>query len=151
MDLGIEEGKQQQVADTLKKFLAESYALYLKTQNYHWNVTGPNFAGLHALFEEQYTELAEAIDAIAERIRALGDTAPGSFKAFTELSEMTEPEATTADAMITDLVISNELIIRKAREFVHLAEESNDAGTADFLTARIEVHEKAAWMLRSSL
>lgn len=150
-DLGLAEQKQKDVAGRLQIFLAESYALYLKTQNYHWNVTGKHFYGLHNMFEEQYTELAESIDEIAERVRALGEKAPGSFKRFNEMSELSEPISGSAEDMVADLTKSHEFIVRKAREFVDFAEENGDVGTADFLTARIEVHEKAAWMLKSTL
>nr|WP_283250892.1 Dps family protein [Rhabdothermincola salaria] len=132
--------------------LADTYTLYLKTHNYHWNVTGPMFQTLHLMFETQYNELALAVDLIAERIRALGAAAPGSYHAFSELSSITEetdsPDATT---MIRRLVEGQETVARTAREVFLVADAAGDQPTADLLTQRMQVHEKAAWMLRSLL
>ncbi len=152
INIGISEAERQSVADGLSRLLADSYTLYLKTHNYHWNVTGPQFATLHTLFETHYTELAEAVDLIAERIRALGFTAPGSYKAFSALSSIEEEDDTpTAADMIKRLVVGQETIVRTAREVFPIAEQAQDEPTADLLTQRMQIHEKNAWMLRSLL
>jgi len=141
-----------QVVEALSALLASSYVLYLKTQNYHWNVTGPMFTTLHTLFETQYTELALAVDEIAERIRAVGAFAPGSFSAFAKLSGVTEetgrPEA---KAMIQNLVSDQEAIAEAARRVITAAETVRDQASVDLATRRLHVHEKNAWMLRSHL
>ena len=150
INIGINEKDRQEIADGLAKLLADSYTLYLKTHNYHWNVKGPLFNTLHQMFEEQYTELAEAVDEIAERIRALGEPAPGSYKAFAELTSIEEEEGEpSAEDMIRRLVRGQEAVVRTARSVIPVAEAANDEPSADLLTQRMQVHEKNAWMLRS--
>lgn len=152
VNIGINEQDREKIAKGLSKVLADSYTLYLKTHNYHWNVTGPMFNTLHLMFEGQYTELATAVDEIAERIRALGVYAPGSYKAFAGLTEIQEEtEVPAAEEMIKQLVIGQETVARTAREVFKLADEAADEPTADLLTQRMQVHEKNAWMLRSML
>ena len=152
LDIGINTHDREQIARGLSKLLADSYTLYLKTHNYHWNVTGPQFNTLHVMFEGQYTELATAVDEIAERIRALGVRAPGSYSAFAELTKIAEGSGEeTAEEMIRQLVIGQEAVARTAREVFPLAEAANDEPTADLLTQRMQIHEKNAWMLRSML
>lgn len=150
--LDISEKDKEQIVQGLSQLLADTYSIYLKTHNFHWNVSGPMFVTLHTLFEQQYTELALAIDIIAERIRALGAFAPGSFKAFQELTSIPDmediPDALT---MIALLVEDNETIIKTARSIIPLADKAYDTPTADLATARILVHEKTAWMLTSLL
>lgn len=150
--LDISEKDKEQIVQGLSQLLADTYSIYIKTHNFHWNVSGPMFVTLHTLFEQQYTELALAIDIIAERIRALGAFAPGSFKAFQELTSIPEmediPDALT---MIALLVEDNEIIIKTARSIIPLADKAYDTPTADLATARILVHEKTAWMLTSLL
>ena len=139
-----------QIAEGLGRLLADTYSVYLKTQNYHWNVRGPLFHTLHAMFEEQYTELAEAIDEIAERIRALGFNAPGSFSEFSRLSTINEAtEVPNAQQMIADLIEDQATLVATAKEVFPLVERANDEPTADLLIRRMQVHEKTAWMLRS--
>lgn len=143
---------QPAVVEQLSKLLASSYILYLKTQNYHWNVTGPMFTTLHALFETQYTELAAAIDEIAERIRALDAKAPGSFAAFAKLSPVKEETGQpTADKMIRKLVADQGAIDKIAHDLFDAADAVEDQATADLATRRLDVHQKNAWMLRSHL
>ncbi len=138
------------VADGLSKLLANTYALYLKTQNYHWNVRGPMFMTLHHLFEKQYQELALSIDVIAERIRALGFSAPGSFSTFTELSDIKdETDIRSANQMLEQLAKDHELVVLSAKLVYSLAEDTHDEVTADLVTQRISVHEKNIWMLNS--
>lgn len=150
--IGISREDREQISEGLKRVLADSYSLYLLTHNYHWNVTGPMFQTLHTLFEEQYTELALAVDEIAERIRALGFYAPGGFKVYAELSSIVHPEdVPKATQMIQDLVNGHETLVRTARSVFPVVEEGQDEPTADLLTQRMQVHEKAAWMLRSLL
>lgn len=152
IDIGIAPKQRKQIAAGLSRLLADSYTLYLKTHNYHWNVTGPQFNTLHLMFEGQYTELATAVDEIAERIRALGEPAPGSYKAFAKLTSIEEEEKVPdAETMIRQLVIGQETVVRTARELFPLVEEAGDEPTADLLTQRMQVHEKTAWMLRSML
>jgi len=152
LDIGINKNDREQIAKGLSKLLADSYTLYLKTHNYHWNVTGPQFNALHVMFEGQYTELATAVDEIAERIRALGIKAPGSYSAFAELTKVQEGTGDeTAEEMIRQLVRGQETVVRTAREVFPLAEAANDEPTADLLTQRMQIHEKNAWMLRSML
>ena len=152
INIGITEKDRKAIANGLAKVLADSYTLYLKTHNYHWNVTGPLFNTLHLMFEAQYTELATAVDEIAERIRALGVAAPGSYKAFTELTEIEEEtDVPSADEMIRQLVIGQETVVRTARTVFKIADSANDEPTADLLTQRMQIHEKNAWMLRSML
>jgi starvation-inducible DNA-binding protein len=152
INTGIGEADRQAIAEGLSRLLADSYTLYLKTHNYHWNVVGPMFNTLHLMFEEQYTELALAVDQIAERIRALGERAPGSYREFLELSSVEEEsERPDAEEMIRQLVIGQETVVRTAREVFPQVEAANDEPTADLLTQRMQVHEKTAWMLRSLL
>ncbi len=150
--IDIDQATRKSIALGLSRLLADSYTLYLKTHNYHWSVTGPQFASLHLLFETQYTELALAVDLIAERIRALGEKAPGSYKAFSELSSIPEeadlPNATT---MIRRLVEGQETVVRTARSLFREVDAAADEPTADLLTQRMQLHEKNAWMLRSLL
>ena len=152
MDIGINSDDRQALADSLSVLLADSYNLYLKTHGYHWNVTGHMFRTLHLMFEEEYTELALAVDEIAERIRSLGHIAPASFSSYRELSSMPE-DASVPDAleMVANLVIDHESVARSARASLLVAEGANDAVTADLATRRLDVHEKTAWMLRSLL
>ena len=152
INIGIPEAKRVEIAKGLSKLLADSYTLYLKTHNYHWNVTGPMFQALHTMFETQYNELAIAVDDIAERIRALGEKAPGSYAEFSKLTTIKEETGTpSARDMIANLVTAQESVIRTARSVFPMAEEGNDEATADLLTQRIQLHEKTAWMLRSLL
>ena len=152
INIGIDEENRESIAEALSKVLADSYMLYLKTHNYHWNVTGELFHSLHEQFEGQYTELADAIDEIAERIRALGYRAPGTFKEFNELTsikeEQEEPEALE---MVRRLALGNEQVLRTAREALEPANAAEDEATIDLLTERLHVHSKTAWMLRSHL
>lgn len=152
IQIGIDAQKRAQIAQGLSRLLADEYTLYLKTHNYHWNVTGPMFATLHTLFETQYIEQATAVDEIAERIRALGEPAPGTYSAFAKLTGIAE-DATTPDAkgMIANLVRGQETVVRTAREMMALAQDAGDEPTADLLTQRMQIHEKNAWMLRSLL
>jgi starvation-inducible DNA-binding protein len=150
IDTGIPAKQRKEIADGLSRLLADTYTLYLKTHNYHWNVTGPMFQTLHTMFEQQYTELATAVDEVAERIRALGHPAPGSYAAFAKLSSVHEAEGTpSAEDMVRDLVSGNETVAKTARSIFDAADEGKDEATADLLTQRMSVHEKTAWMLRS--
>lgn len=154
INIGISEQNRIAIAEGLSKLLADSYTLYLKTHNYHWNVTGPMFNALHTMFEEQYTELATAVDEIAERIRALGEPAPGSYKAFAALTSIEEEDhgqVPDAKEMIKQLVIGQETVARTARSMFDIVEEAKDESSADLLTQRMQIHEKNAWMLRSML
>jgi len=152
IDIGISEQDRAEVSHELSKLLADAYSLYLTTHNFHWNVTGPLFNTLHAMFMEQYTEEWQALDEIAERIRALGHYAPGSYQQFTELSSITTPtEVPAAEEMIRMLVVGNQEVAKTARAALERAEEASDAPTVDLLTRRLDVHEKNAWMLRSLL
>ena len=152
IDIGIDAKQREEIAGGLSRVLADTYTLYLKTHNYHWNVTGPLFNTLHLMFEQQYTELATAVDEIAERIRALGEPAPGSYKAFSKLTDIQEEtDMPAAEEMIRQLVIGQETVVRSAREVFKIAEAASDEPTADLLTQRMQLHEKNAWMLRSML
>ena len=152
IDIGINESDRAQIAEGLGRVLADSYTLYLKTHHYHWNVTGPMFNTLHLMFEQQYTELALAVDMIAERIRALGFPAPGSYREFAELTTVAEdPPDPDANEMIRDLVRAQETLVRTARSLFPAIDKAGDEATADLLTQRMQVHEKNAWMLRSML
>ena len=152
MDIGIDAAKRQQIASGLSKVLADTYTLYLKTHNFHWNVTGPMFQTLHLMFEQHYNELALAVDLVAERIRALGFPAPGTYKQFSALSSIREEEGIPkANEMIKLLVEGHEAVARTARTVFVTADEANDQPTCDLLTQRLQVHEKTAWMLRSLL
>ena len=138
--------------DALSTLLASSYSLYLKTHNYHWNVTGPMFQTLHLMFEAQYSELALAVDLIAERIRSLGFPTPGTFREFADLASVKEDDdRPAATEMIRRLVVAQETVARTARSVFPLVEQAHDEPTADLLTQRLQVHEKTAWMLRSLL
>ncbi|PYF04497.1 starvation-inducible DNA-binding protein [Rhodopseudomonas faecalis] len=152
INIGIPEAQRAKLAEGLSKLLADSYTLYLMTHNFHWNVTGPMFNTLHAMFMAQYTEQWTALDVIAERIRALGFAAPGTYKEFVKLASIEEVEGTPkAMDMVRHLVAAQEATARTARELFPLTEEANDQPTADLLTQRLDVHEKTAWMLRSLL
>ena len=152
IDIGISDSDRQTIADGLGRVLADTYTLYLKTHNFHWNVTGPMFSTLHTLFMTQYTELSLAVDTVAERIRALGFPAPGSYAQFAQLTSIAEETGVPkAEEMIRQLVAGNEAVARTARGVFPVAAEANDQPTADLLTQRLVVHEKAAWMLRSLL
>ncbi len=152
INIGIEAEQRQQIAAGLSRVLADSYTLYLKTHNFHWNVTGPMFQTLHTMFETQYNELALAVDLIAERIRALGMPAPGTYKQFAALSSIAEEDGVpSAQDMIKLLVNGHEAAARTSREVFKVAEGANDQSTCDLLTQRMQVHEKTAWMLRSLL
>jgi len=152
VDIGISNKQRKEIADGLSHLLADSYTLYLKTHNFHWNVTGPMFNTLHLMFEQQYTELALAVDLIAERIRALDHPAPGSYAQFGKLSSIKEETSVpSAKEMIKQLVAGQEAVVRTAREMFPSVDEAHDEPTADLLTQRMQVHEKNAWMLRSLL
>jgi starvation-inducible DNA-binding protein len=152
INIGIGEGERREIAGGLSRLLADTYTLYLKTHNYHWNVTGPMFQTLHLMFEQQYNELALAVDQIAERIRALGFNAPGTYAEFARLSSIKEEEGVpSAREMIRKLVEGQEAVARTARTVFPTVESANDQPTADLLTERMQVHEKTAWMLRSLL
>ena len=149
---GIEEKDRREIAESMSRLLADTYTLYLKTHNFHWNVTGPMFQTLHLMFETQYNELALAVDQIAERIRALGYPAPGSYADYAKLSSIKDAKGVpTATRMIADLVAGQEAVVRTARSVFPLVEKANDEPTADLLTQRMQTHEKTAWMLRSLL
>ncbi|RZA05294.1 MAG: DNA starvation/stationary phase protection protein [Moraxellaceae bacterium] len=152
MDIGINQQDREAIASGLSKFLADTYTLYLKTHNFHWNVTGQMFQSLHIMFETQYTELALAVDVIAERIRALGVYAPGTYKQFSALSDIQEEDhIPAAKDMIRLLIEGHEQVIRTARSLYPAVEKASDEATGDLLTQRMQVHEKTAWMLRSLL
>ncbi|WP_316678021.1 Dps family protein [uncultured Tolumonas sp.] len=152
IDIGIAENDRLEIAAGLSRFLADSYTLYLKTHYYHWNVTGPMFNTLHLMFETQYTELSLAVDLIAERIRALGVYAPGTYKEFAKLTVIPEDTSVPkAQDMIKNLVAGQEAVVRTARSLFPLIEKASDEASADLLTQRIQLHEKTAWMLRSLL
>lgn len=152
MDIGISEADRKKIAEGLSALLADSYTLYLMTHNFHWNVTGPQFNSLHTMFMNQYTEQWNALDLIAERIRALGFPAPGTYKEFVKLASIKEVEGVPkANDMIRHLVAAQEATARTARKLFPVVDEANDQPTADVLTQRIDVHEKTAWMLRSLL
>ena len=152
IDIGISAASRKKIADGLSALLADSYTLYLMTHNFHWNVTGPMFNSLHNMFMTQYTEQWNALDIIAERIRALGHPAPGTYKEFVKLASIKEVEGVpSAMDMVRHLVAAQEATARTARSIFPLVEEANDQPTADVLTQRLEIHEKTAWMLRSLL
>jgi starvation-inducible DNA-binding protein len=142
----------QAVVDGLARVLADSYTLYIKSHGHHWNVTGPDFPALHAMFEEQYTELAGAVDQIAERIRAVGAPAPAGYKAFGRLTSIGEKDGPlSAQAMVADLLDGHETVARTAKATLDIAQEAGDEVTVDLMVQRIAVHDKTAWMLRSTL
>ena len=152
INIGISEQDRGSIVDGLSRLLADTYTLYLKTHNFHWNVTGPMFQTLHLMFETQYTELAMAVDLIAERIRALGSFAPGSYTEFARLSSVKEADGIlAAQEMIEQLVRDQEAVVRTARSIFAVVDQAGDEPTADLLTQRMQVHEKTAWMLRSLL
>ncbi len=152
INIGIPTDQRQAIADGLSRLLADTYTLYLKTHNYHWNVTGPMFNTLHLMFETQYTELALAVDLVAERIRALGYPAPGTYAAYSKLSSIKEEEGVPkANEMIRKLVEGQEAVVRTARSIFPIVDAAGDEPTADLLTQRMQIHEKNAWMLRSML
>jgi starvation-inducible DNA-binding protein len=152
VNIGIDDTSRAKIAEGLSRLLADTYTLYLKTHNFHWNVKGPMFQTLHLMFETQYTELALAVDLIAERIRALGYPAPGTYSEYAKLSSIAEtPGVPKATDMIRLLVEGQEAVVRTARSIFPVVEEVNDEPTADLLTQRMQVHEKTAWMLRSLL
>lgn len=148
----LDAASQKKIAASLSKLLADSYTLYLKTHNYHWNVKGPMFTTLHTLFETQYLELALAVDEIAERIRAVGQAAPGSYAAFAKLSKVKEADGVpAATRMIQDLVADQAILVASAKDAFAASDAANDQATADLATRRMQIHEKNAWMLRSHL
>lgn len=155
VDIGIEDGKRKLIAEGLSHFLADAFTLYLKTHNFHWNVTGPMFNSLHVMFEGQYTEQWNALDEIAERMRALGHNAPGSYAEFIKLSSIKEETGLSNvpewKEMVAQLVSGNEAVCRTAREVLNTADEGGDDPTVDLMTQRLQTHEKYAWMLRSLL
>jgi len=150
INIGIAENDRLAIAEGLKKLLADSYTLYLQTHNFHWNVVGPQFRELHLMFEEHYTELAVAVDDIAERIRTLGVAAPGTYKAFAELSSIKEVEGVPAsNEMVSLLNEAHEQVVRTCREVLALAQEADDESTAALVSDRMRIHEKTSWMLRA--
>ena len=153
MNIGIDETKRKEVTGGLARLLADTYTLYLTTHNFHWNVSGPMFNSLHAMFMAQYTELWNAVDPIAERIRSLGEPAPGSYAQFARLTSLADAPETPpkAEAMIRILAEGHEATARSARSLFPLADKAGDQATADLATQRVAVHEKAAWMLRALL
>jgi starvation-inducible DNA-binding protein len=152
MDIGISQKDRQEIAAGLSRLLADSFTLYLKTHNFHWNVKGPMFNTLHVMFMDQYTELWNALDLIAERIRALGVPAPGTYREFAALTVIKESEGVpNAKEMIAQLVAGQEAVVRTARSIFPMVDAASDEPTADLLTQRMQIHEKNAWMLRSLL
>ncbi|QEZ47730.1 Dps family protein [Cupriavidus oxalaticus] len=152
VNIGISDKDRKKIAEGLSKLLADTYTLYLKTHNFHWNVTGPMFNTLHLMFETQYTELALAVDSIAERIRALGYPAPGTYKEYARLSSIAEEEGVPdATEMIRKLVEGQEAVVRTARSLFPVIDAAGDEPSADLLTQRMQTHEKTAWMLRAML
>jgi starvation-inducible DNA-binding protein len=150
INIGIKEEDRKEIANGLSNLLADTYTLYLKTHNFHWNVTGPMFQTLHLMFEAQYTELAVAVDVIAERIRALGFPAPGTYSEFAKRTSIKEESGMpAAEQMIRQLVEGQEAVVRTARQVFPISEQAHDDVTADLLTERMQIHEKTAWMLRS--
>jgi starvation-inducible DNA-binding protein len=155
IDIGVSDGDRKDIAEGLAAYLADAYTLYLKTHNFHWNVTGPMFNALHVMFENQYTEQWTALDDVAERIRALGFNAPGSYAEFIQLTSIPE-EPGLSDIpdwkeMVRQLTVGNEAVCRTARRVLKVADEAGDDPTVDMLTQRLQTHEKYAWMLRSLL
>jgi starvation-inducible DNA-binding protein len=152
MDIGIGVDDRKKIADGLSSLLADTYTLYLQTHNFHWNVEGPMFNTLHLMFMEEYTELWNALDLIAERIRALGFPAPGTYKEFSALASIEETVGVPAAMdMVAILVKGHEAVARTARRLFPMADDAEDESTADLLTQRLQIHEKTAWMLRSLL
>jgi starvation-inducible DNA-binding protein len=152
IDIGINNNDREAIAKGLKHLLADSYTLYLQTHNFHWNVTGPQFRELHLMFEEHYTELATAVDEIAERIRTLDVFAPGTYKAFAELSSIKEvDDIPSASDMVRILQQGHEQVVKTCRDVLSIAQDADDESTAALVGDRMRVHEKTAWMLRASL
>ena len=155
IDIGISEEDRKSIVDGLSRLLSDTYVLYLKTHNFHWNVTGSMFNSLHTMFETQYTEQWAALDEVAERIRALGFNAPGSYREFAALTSIPEEAGLTNSAdwreMVRQLVVANEAVCRTARQVLDVADDADDAPTEDLMTQRLQTHEKYAWMLRSLL
>ncbi|MCW4456197.1 DNA starvation/stationary phase protection protein [Flavobacterium sp. MXW15] len=155
MDIGIKDADRKKISDGLSHYLADAYTLYLKTHNFHWNVTGAMFNSLHTMFETQYTEQWGALDEVAERIRALGYNAPGSYREFVALTSIPEEPGLTDSAdwreMVRQLVAGNEAVCRTARKVLRTADDAGDDPSVDLLTQRLQTHEKYAWMLRSLL
>ncbi len=150
IDIGISEQDRESIAGGLKHLLADSYTLYLQTHNFHWNVTGPQFRELHLMFEEHYTELAVAVDDIAERIRTLGVAAPGTYRAFAELIAVEEVDGVPeAGEMVSVLTRAHEQVVKTCRDVLRKAQEVDDESTAALVSDRMRVHEKTAWMLRA--
>jgi starvation-inducible DNA-binding protein len=150
IDIGINEQDRINIAEGLKRLLADSYTLYVQTHNFHWNVTGPQFRELHLMFEEHYTELATAVDEIAERIRTLDVAAPGTYKAFAELSSIEEIDGVpAATEMVRILTAGHEQVVRTCRDVLTVAQEAHDESSAALVSDRMRVHEKTAWMLRA--
>lgn len=151
IDIGINAAAREEIAEGLKRLLADSYTLYLQTHNFHWNVTGPQFRELHLMFEEHYTELATAVDDIAERIRTLDVAAPGTYKAFAALSSIEEVEGVPAAADMVDLLTKgHEQVVKTARAVLKLAQDAEDESSAALVSDRMRIHEKTAWMLRAT-
>ncbi len=151
IDIGIEQEHRLAIAEGLKRLLADSYTLYLQTHNFHWNVTGPQFRELHLMFEEHYTELAVAVDDIAERIRTLDVVAPGTYKAFAQLSSIDEvDEVPSSEQMVDYLTKGHEQVVKTSREVLRLAQAGDDESTAALVSDRMRIHEKTAWMLRAT-
>lgn len=150
IDIGINQKDREAVAEQLKKLLADSYTLYLQTHNFHWNVTGPQFRDLHLMFEEHYTELATAVDEIAERIRTLGVAAPGTYEAFAKLTSIKEVDGVPeASDMVSILTINHEAVVRTCREALKAAQAADDESSIALISDRMRLHEKTAWMLRA--
>ncbi len=151
IDIGINKENRTQISDGLKRLLADSYTLYLQTHNFHWNVTGMQFRELHLMFEEHYTELAVAVDDIAERIRTLDAPAPGTYKEFSKLSSIDEVEGVpSSEEMVELLTKGHEQVIKTARSVLSIAQEADDESTAALVSDRMRIHEKTAWMLRAT-
>lgn len=152
IDIGINETDRQNIAEGLKNVLADSYTLYLQTHNFHWNVTGPQFRELHLMFEEHYTELAQAVDDVAERIRTLGVVAPGTYKEFAKLSQVKEVDGVPqASEMVEILTKGHEQVVKTCRDVLKTAQQADDESSAALVSDRMRVHEKTAWMLRATL
>ncbi len=152
IDIGLNDKQRKEIAEGLSCLLADTYSLYLKTHNFHWNVTGPHFNSLHLLFETQYTELWNAVDLLAERMRALGVFVPASYSEFTKLTAIKEETGYPAwNKMVEQLIVGHEAVIRTARKVVVIAADAHDEVTVSMLSDRMEIHEKSAWMLRSLL
>jgi starvation-inducible DNA-binding protein len=150
IDIGIKEEDRLKIAEGLKHLLADTYTLYLQSHNFHWNVTGPQFRELHLMFEEHYTELATAVDEVAERIRTLGVPAPGTYKSFAELSSIKEVEGVpSANEMVDILTQGHQQVVKTCREVLKTAQEADDESTVALVSDRMRIHEKTAWMLRA--